>query len=128
MIVPSTRLLVWFAIIALPFTTLAGAVEGAWPIALAALGVFALVAGSDIALSFRSLRGVSVDLPALVRATHDRPFNITVRIRNTDARARSIRVALAVPPEIALATDEMVVSIPPDTEWSAFDWNSTATR
>jgi uncharacterized protein (DUF58 family) len=128
MIVPRTRLLVWFAIIVLPFATLAGVVPGTAPIAFAAMFLFVLAAIIDVCLTAESLRGVSIELSPLVRATQERTFSISVRVRNPMQRARTLRVAVAFPPQLLPHVDEFTVQLPPGSEWSAFDWSCSASE
>jgi uncharacterized protein (DUF58 family) len=129
MIVPRTRLLVWFAIIALPFATLAGVMPGLAAISFVAMGLFVLAVVIDAFLTADTLRGVAMELSPLVRATQDRPFFINVRVRNPSQRARTIRIALAFPAELLPAVDEFTVTLPADSEWSMFDWScSTSSR
>jgi len=126
MIVPATRLLIWFALIAVPFATLAGVIPGALAISVGAIGLFVAVAITDVVISRRALAGVTMELAPLVRATQARPFTIAVRVQNATANARTIRVAIAFPPELVPAVDEFTVALPTGSEWSVFDWNCTA--
>ena len=67
MIVPRNRLLFWFAVIAVPFSVLAGAMPetlGLCAVVLAALGALVLI---DAILSPRALQGVAVDVPPVTR-------------------------------------------------------------
>jgi uncharacterized protein (DUF58 family) len=128
MIVPATRLLIWFAVIAVPFATLAGVIPEALLISIAAISLFVAIALVDVAISWRPLRGVSMKLAPLVRATQARPFSLSVRVQNADETARTIRVAIAFPPEIVPAVDEFTVALPAGSEWSVFDWSCTALR
>ena len=128
MIVPATRLLIWFAVVAVPFATLAGVIPEALLISLSAIILFVAVALVDMAISGRALRGVTMELQPLVRATQARPFSLSVRLQNAEATARTVRVAIAFPPEIVTAVDEFTVALPAGSEWSIFDWSCTALR
>lgn len=122
MIVPRTRLLIWFAIIVVPFATLGGVVESTAGLAFATVGLFALTVILDAILTPGRLRGVSLELTPLIRTTQDRPFKINVRLRNPSQKACAVRITLAFPPEMNPAEEELTVTLPADTEWSAFDW------
>ena len=128
MIVPTTRLLIWFAIVVVPFATLAGVVPGMAAVGGTAIVLFAVVALTDGAVSIRSLQGMAIELPCLLRATRDRRFSMTVRVRNAGGQARTIRLALAFPPQLAPAVNEFTVTLPAETEWSSFDWSCSASR
>ncbi len=128
MIVPRTRLLVWFAIIVVPFATLAGVIPSVATVSFAAIALFVLAAALDACLTSGNLRGVSLELTPLVRATQERPFSINVRLRNPSQRARTLRLALAFPPELLPAAEEITVDLPAQSEWSAFDWSCSAAK
>ena len=128
MMVPRTRLLVWFAIIVVPFATLAGVVPALAAISFAAIGLFVFAAIIDACLTAGNLRGVAVELTPLLRATQERPFSIHVQLHNPSQRARRLRLALAFPPEVRPSVDEMAVDVPAQSEWSAFDWICSAMK
>lgn len=126
MIVPRTRLLVWFAIVVVPFATLAGVVPDSGPVAFTAIALFASAVGIDAFLTTGILRGVAIELPPLIRVSQERAFSLAVRLRNPSQRARTVRIALAFPPELLPGVDEFTVALPAESEWSAFDWSCTA--
>src|SRR5688572_11970900 len=128
MIVPTTRLLIWVAIVVVPFATLAGVVPEAAAISALAIASFAFAALFDLAVSSTTLRGVTLELSPLIRATQERAFSMPVRISNPGGKARTIRLALAFPPEFVPAVDEFTVALPAETEWSIFEWSCTAMR
>ncbi|HEY0551120.1 MAG TPA: DUF58 domain-containing protein, partial [Verrucomicrobiae bacterium] len=128
MIVPRTRLLLWFAIIVVPFATLAGVVPSVAAVSFAAIALFVLTAAVDACLMSGNLGGVSLELTPLLRVTQERPFFISVRLRNPSQRARTVRLALAFPPELLPGTEEITVDLPAQSEWSAFDWNCSAAK
>lgn len=128
MIVPRTRLLVWFALVAIPFATLAGVVPAAAPVGWGLILLFVLALALDALLAPRRLEGVQIELAPLTRATQDRPFSLGVRVRNQSTQAGVIRVALAFPAGVLPAADDLVISLPAGSEWSAFDWSCTGTR
>ena len=128
MITPRTRLLVWFAIIVVPFATLGGVAESTAGLAYAIIGLFALAVVVDAILTPRTLGGISVELTPLIRTTQGRPFKINVRLRNPIQQARAVRLTLAFPPQLNPAEEELTVTLPADTEWSAFDWACSTTQ
>jgi uncharacterized protein (DUF58 family) len=128
MMVPHTRLLIWFTIIVVPFATLAGVLREAAVVSLAAIALFVLLVIVDACLTAGALRGLAIELTPLIRATQERTFLIGVRMRNPSRRDRLLRVALAFPPDLLPGVEEMVVTLPADSEWSTFDWSCSANR
>src|ERR1043166_488835 len=128
MIVPRTRLLIWFAIVVVPFATMAGVVPGAEAISLAAISLFALLVVIDAFLTVGTLHGLAIELPPLIRASQERPFSISVRLHNPFLHARTLRLALAFPPELLPSVDEFTVALPAESEWSVFEWSCSATK
>jgi uncharacterized protein (DUF58 family) len=126
MIIPRTRLLIWFTIIVVPFGILGGVVTETAAIAIVAVSLFALLSIIDALLASGRLDGVALELTPMIRATQQRTFEITVRLRNLSQRARSIRIALAFPAELTPSVDEFEVALPRDSEWSAFDWTCSS--
>lgn len=122
MIVPRNRLLFWFAVIAVPFSVLAGAMPetlGLCAVTLAALGALVL---ADAFLSSRSLTGVGVEVPPVTRMNLDKDSQIEVKLRGPASRARSLRVALTLPEEFSSSYDELDVALPEGSEWSKLPW------
>ena len=82
MIVPRTRLLFWVAAIVLPFALLAAVAPGSAVVSLSLIGVFVLVVIVDAIGSSRSLGGIGVELPEIVRMSKDREAKLELRIFN----------------------------------------------
>jgi uncharacterized protein (DUF58 family) len=122
MIVPQNRLLFWFALIVPPFAALGSAHSAAFWTGLAVVGVFLLLLAADAFLSRNGLRGIDVDLPVVVRTSKDREAMLEMHIRNASQQARSIRVALGLPLELASAREEIPVMLPAGSEWSRMPW------
>ncbi len=125
MIIPRTRLLLWFAMLVVPFATLAGLVPGTTPLALAAMAMFVLVLAIDAWRAVRLLEGVALNLTPLIRATQERMFTIAVLVRNPSQRARTLRISLAFPAELIPSVDEITTQLPAESEWSSFTWSCT---
>jgi uncharacterized protein (DUF58 family) len=107
---------------------MAGVAPGTEAVSFAAMALFVLLVVIDACLASRTLRGVAIELSPLVRATAEREFALTVRVRNPSYRAYTIRVALAFPPALFPVIDDASVALPADSEWSAFDWRCVATK
>jgi uncharacterized protein (DUF58 family) len=122
MIVPSNRLLVWVALIVLPFTFLAALVPAAGAISLVMIGAFSVMAVADAIRATSALRGIAVLAAPVVRMSKDREARIELRIRNQALKAGKIRVGLALPPEIQSDQGDLDVVLPKGAELSALDW------
>lgn len=122
MIVPRNRLLFWFAVIAVPFSVLAGAMPetlALCTVVLAALGALVL---TDAFLSSRALTGVAVDVPPVTRMNLEKDSQIEVKLHGPASRARSLRAALTLPEEFSSSYDELDVRLPEGSEWSKLPW------
>jgi uncharacterized protein (DUF58 family) len=121
-IVPRNKLLFWVAIVILPFCLVAAVVPGMLLVAVGLMGVFILVAFVDAVRSVGNLAGFSVQLPAVVRMSRDRPGKIELRIRNEKQDARTLRLGLPFPEQIDSEQTDAIVNLPPATEWSRYEW------
>jgi uncharacterized protein (DUF58 family) len=122
MIVPQNRLLFWFAVVALPFSVLGAVHLGAFVVALVLIGGLLALALLDVALASRCLAGISVELPAVARMSKDNAAKLEVRIRNEPQTARTVCLALPLPPEIESPQDELPIALPARSEWSRLAW------
>jgi uncharacterized protein (DUF58 family) len=121
MIVPRSRLLLWTAIILLPFGTLAGMDTGAAPAAIGAIGLFVIVILIDGALAPRRARGIVIDLPGVLRCSHLKEVALPVRIGGGSAVSnRRLRIALDAPAALGALSEETAVFT--SDEWAQFDW------
>ena len=122
MIVPQNRLLLWFAVIVLPFAVLGAVEPAATVVALAFIAGLFLVALLDAVGARTSLAGISVVLPEIARMSKDREAKLELRIRNERQKPRTLRLALPLPREIQSANDETAVTLPNESEWSRLSW------
>jgi len=122
MIVPRNRLLLWFAMVVLPFALLAAVEPGAAIISFALIGAFVVAAVVDAIGARSSLAGISVALPEISRMSKDREAKLELRVRNERQQQRTVRVALGLPREIQSPQEELEVSLPAESEWSRFSW------
>ena len=74
------------------------------------------------------LRGISVELPAVVRLSKDREAMLELRIRNERQVRKQIRLALALPREIDSVQEDVRVALPAASEWSRLAWPCTPRR
>jgi uncharacterized protein (DUF58 family) len=122
MIVPRNRLLFWFAVVALPFALLGAVEPGAGAISVVAIGGLVTLAVADAVGTRVSLAGISVRLPEVARMSKDHEARLEVLIRNERLRAKTLRLALALPREIESPQEDAWVNLPGDSEWSRFTW------
>ena len=122
MIVPRSRLMWWTALIVLPFSILGAVVPSALWIAAGFIGALAALALGDAVAGRRSLAGLSLQLPPLLRWSKDRAAAIELRIRNERPTQRRLRIALSLPGEIKSALEVMDVLLPREGEWSRVNW------
>ena len=128
MIVPRNRLLFWFAVIAVPFSVLAGAVPETAGFCLAIITALGAAVAGDALLSSRALQGVVVEIPPVSRMNLEKEGKVELRLRNPQAQARTLRIALSLPEEISSSCDEMVVGLPGGAEWSLLPWPCRPSR
>lgn len=125
MIVPRNRLLFWTAAVVLPFAFLAGvSPAAAGPSLLLISGLF-LVAAGDAIGARRNLRGISVELPPVIRMSKERETGLELRIRNAQQHRQLLRVGLPWPPEIQTAAGELDTVLPAHSEWARLTWPCT---
>lgn len=125
MIVPSSRLLFWFAAAVLPFALLAGVVPATALVSLALIGVFFLVLVVDCLGGLQGLRGISVELPAVVRMSKNREGKLELHIRNERQTGKILRVAIAWPREFDVEDETVDIELPAQTEWSRLTMSCT---
>jgi uncharacterized protein (DUF58 family) len=122
MIVPSSRLLFWFALVVVPFAFLGAVESSATFLSFVCIGGLIAVALGDAVAAQTVLEGISIELPAVARVSKDREARLELRIRNERQRRRVLHVALAFPREIDSPQEEVRVELPEDSEWSRLAW------
>jgi uncharacterized protein (DUF58 family) len=128
MIVPQSRLLFWFAVVALPFATLGAVYPAAGPASVVLIAGLAVLAVLDAALGHGRLAGITLKLPEVVRMSKDRAGTLEVQLRNETQKSRLLRLGLPLPREIQSPDEELSVALPKGTEWSRVGWPCTALR
>lgn len=128
MIVPGFRLLLWFAMIALPFSVLGAVYPNALGISVALISALLVVILLDAALSFAQLDAIVVELPDLIRVSKDRPAILTVNIIKPVAVALRLRLGLALPRELVSPNEDVTVSLASEVETSQIAWTFTPNR
>lgn len=128
MIVPRSRLLFWVAVIVLPCALFGAVLPALLALSLLLIGGLFLIVAVDSVAAATSLAGIGAETVAVTRMSVGRPGKLELRIRNAHQRRKQIRVALALPREIATETEEMDVILPAQNEWSRLTWNGTASE
>lgn len=128
MLVPRNRLMLWVAVVVLPFSVLGALEPAAVVISLAAIGGLAALALADAVGARTSLAGISLALPEIARMSKDRESKLEVRIRNERQKAKTLRLALGLPREIASPQEDAFVALPRDSEWSRVTWPCRPSR
>jgi uncharacterized protein (DUF58 family) len=122
MIVPQTRLLFWFAAIALPFSVLGAVYPAAWLISISLILGMLLLAVVDAGLAVTRLEGIGVELPAVVRLSKDRAASFPLLVTNSSQAARRLRLGLALPSGVTSAKEEFDASLPAGADRAQVDW------
>ena len=123
MIVPSQRLLVLAAVVALPLATAAGLVpEMAIPCAVT-LALWVMVVAGDAMRGRARLDNLTASAPSIVRFTKDVPARLPITIVNRLKEPLAIRLSVATPPGVTSASFVEDTTIPPGT--SRIDWECT---
>jgi uncharacterized protein (DUF58 family) len=118
MIIPRNRLLFWFAVVALPFSLIGAVYPAALAVSLSLIGGLILLVLADAALA----RGTFADLPPVVRMSRERDATLDLRICNKGGKARTLRLALQMPREFQSAGEELLATLPAQSEWSRLAW------
>ena len=125
MIVPRTRLILWVALVVLPFAALAGTMPSALGISAFAIGALFTLVLADAFLASSRVAGIRVELPELVRLQKDHPGTFDVRVHNDSQTARAIRIGLTFPDEISVADETQTTALPAGSTLSRLDWTCT---
>ncbi len=128
MIVPTTRLLFWFALVALPFSVLGALQAEAAPFAVLLTAGLVVMALLDAALSSGRLDGLGVELPPVLRLSKERAGQIEVTLRNERRRPALLRLGLGLPRELSSPYEDVEVRLPAGAEQARLHWPVTPTR
>jgi uncharacterized protein (DUF58 family) len=128
MIVPQNRLLIWFAVLALPLSAGHGLPPPLLVATLCAYLLLAVIATIDAILGKQAVRRISVHLPELVRFQKDREAPIEIQIRHEHRRTCKIRIGLPLPAEFDSPEDALVAQLPAEALLSRITWPCTPGR
>src|SRR5688572_17131281 len=122
MIVPQNRLLLWFALLVVPFMLLGAIEPAAVIISASCITAFALMVGTDGLMGRAGLDGISVTLPEVVRVSKDREAKLELRLRNESQKRKRLRLALALPRAMESKQEDLQAELPEGSEWSRLSW------
>jgi uncharacterized protein (DUF58 family) len=105
-----------------PFAIVAGAVPGAFPVAVAVIAGFILVALLDATRAPGRSEGLHIEGPPLVRLQKSRDGLIELILEHGNARLSSFRVGLDLPVEVGSQGVDRTVRLSPGAERSALSW------
>jgi uncharacterized protein (DUF58 family) len=125
MLVPRSRLLIWVALIVLPFSLLGATISAATLLSSVLILALIMVALLDAVLAYNSLNGISVELPEVVRLTKDCEGTIELRISHENMKEKRLRLGLAFPYEIVSQNDDLIAVLPQDVKHSRLLWPCT---
>ena len=125
MIVPTSRLLIFYAV-AIPPLTLLPLLERAAAMPVMGAGLMLiLIALVDAAFAPIRLRGISVGLPKAVRMTRNRESSLELDLTNSGMQARTLRLGLPLPREISSPREDLLAVLPGSAPLSRLLWSCT---
>ena len=122
MIVPTNRLLLWVAVIVLPFSLLATAMPDTVILSAGIIAMLLVLVCIDGIRAGTRLAEVSVQFPEVVRMAKGREADLTVRIVNKRMTIQTLRLGVAFPREIYSPDPDIVTVLPTDQSTSSFSW------
>ncbi len=125
MIVPSSRLILFAAVVLVPFALVMAVAPSAATVAATGMLVFVLVAILDAASGAGRLRDLSVSLAETVRLTKDREGQAELVLKWKATVPDRIRLGLAWPKELGPQREEMDVQLPGKSEQAKLLWPVT---
>jgi len=123
MIVPSQRLLLLAAVVALPLATAAGFVPGVAIPCIATLALWTLVVVADAIRGRARLDSITASAPSIVRFTKDVPAHLPITIASRLKEPLAIRLSVSTPPGVPSASFVESTTVPAGA--SRVDWACT---
>jgi uncharacterized protein (DUF58 family) len=126
MIRPAAKLLLWFGLVVLPLSAIAGMVPAVAPVCAGGMALFALLVAVDAGVSRRALHGLAVVLPPVLRLTKGRPGVLPVLIQRDAGRAEQVVwLSLALPEAVDCPADRIPVRLPAAAPACTLPWACT---
>lgn len=127
MTVPGRRLLWLTALLVIPLATFTVLSPGSAILSLGALAGIFLVSCVDMVRAQRSLDGVTVEFPEVIRASKGREFSVEVKIRNEAIACHELSLGLALG-EAFTGTPVFELRLPRDSEFAKHTWRLKALK
>lgn len=128
MIIPSNRLILFFALTVPPLAALAALFPPAFPLAVLCGGGLLIVAVFDALRAGTVFQGFDVRAPEFSRLQKGRAGTFQLNFVNEGRARRVFRIGCVVPPEIVLSEDIREMEIPAGTETAECTWACTTTK
>lgn len=128
MIVPSARLLFWFALVAIPFTAIGAVYPAAFGVSVALLAALLIVVVVDGASSLARLDSLNLSVPNLIRASKDRAVAVPLQITNPAKTPLIVRFGIPYPRELRTEQEEILSRLSSEAETSQIEWKVTPLR
>jgi uncharacterized protein (DUF58 family) len=125
MIVPSNRLILFFALIVPPLATLATLLPPAFPLAVFCGGGLLLAAVFDAFRANVVLQGLYIRTAEFTRLQKARAGSFQLTLFNDGRSRRRFRIGCVIPPEIVLDEEVRDIEISSGTETVDLDWACT---
>jgi uncharacterized protein (DUF58 family) len=125
MIVPSNRLILFFALTVPPLAALAALFPPAFPLAVLCGGALLLAAVFDAFRAGTVLKGLDVRVAEFTRLQKGRAGSFEFALVNESRARRNIRIGCVVPPEIILSEEIREIEIPAGTGSVTCSWACT---
>jgi uncharacterized protein (DUF58 family) len=123
MITPTTRLIAFAALLALPFTALAAIWPPALLLAVLLVGALAFVAAIDASRASAPIRGIGLDVPEYSRLQKRREGEFSIKFLRAPGSASRIRVGISFPVEFD--APDSVRDVELATDASTLAWRCT---
>jgi uncharacterized protein (DUF58 family) len=128
MIVPTSRLLIFYAVAIPPLTLLLVLGDEAVVPVMGAALIFLLIALLDAAYAPARLRGIGVSLPGTFRMTRDRQSSLELSLTNTHMHAGTLRLGIPFPREISSLQEELLIYLPKGAEALRLLWPCASSK
>ena len=129
MIKPTNRLIIWAGIVFIPFSAIIVIVQPVVALILTVLTfLFLIMVIADGFFASGRLKGISIELPEVIRLSKGKEAEISLIINNMGNRLREIHIGIPFPVEMISADPDMVVTLPSENERSSITWPCRALK
>jgi len=125
MIAPTYRLIIWTAMVILPFSIPAVTTGFLFQLYLILILLYAILISLDAFLATGRFDGISIELPEVIRMSKGRQAEISLLVKNEKMKVKQFRLGLPFPAEIHPREPDLIVNLPRDSSTSFFSWPCT---